>query len=260
MKFSLFVHMERADPAVGHAELHRNLVDLALMAEAGGMPGPEGSRHLREMVPALKGLWQGDYAHEGACWSFPSTTASPKPVQEPHPPIWIAARDPSSHDFAVANGCNVQVTPLWQGDGEVETLAERFRKACAAHPDTPRPRLMLLRHTFVAENEAGTDEIARAMSRYYAYFGAWFKNERPIRQGFIEPLTEAEIEAQAMYAPERMKEQLVIGTPERVIARLRRAEELGVDQYAVWIDSLMDFGRKRRSLDLFIKEVMPAFA
>lgn len=26
--------------------------------------------------------------------------------------MWIAARDPASHDFAVAQGCNVMVTPL----------------------------------------------------------------------------------------------------------------------------------------------------
>ena len=50
----------------------------------------------------------------GRVWSFPTTTSAPKPMQQPHPPIWIAARDPNSHDFAVANGCNVQVTPLWR--------------------------------------------------------------------------------------------------------------------------------------------------
>ena len=63
---------------------------------------------LREIVPAIKELWKGDYEHKGKHWSFPKTTSSPKPFQEPHPPIWIAARDQNSHDFAVSNGCNVQ--------------------------------------------------------------------------------------------------------------------------------------------------------
>jgi hypothetical protein len=44
-----------------------------------------------------------------------------------------------------------------------------------------------------------------------------------------------------------------------VIERLKRYESLGYDQYAFWIDNGMSFERKRRSLRLFIDEVMPAF-
>ena len=51
------------------------------------------------------------------------------PVQQPHPPIWVAARDPNSHEFAVANGCNVQVTPLHLGDEEVVNLMGHFNAA-----------------------------------------------------------------------------------------------------------------------------------
>jgi alkanesulfonate monooxygenase SsuD/methylene tetrahydromethanopterin reductase-like flavin-dependent oxidoreductase (luciferase family) len=76
-------------------------------------------------------------------------TATQKPI-----PIWIAARDPHTHDFAVASGCNVQVTPLANGDDEVKNLMEKFNTACAAHPEVPRPKLMLLMHTYVAKTEA----------------------------------------------------------------------------------------------------------
>ena len=31
-------------------------------------------------------------------------------------------------------------------------------------------------------------------SVYYNYFGAWFKNEKPITQGLIERLTEDELQ------------------------------------------------------------------
>ena len=50
---------------------------------AGGMPASSGGHHLREMVPVVKALWQGDYAHEGDIWQFPATTSSPKPIQQP---------------------------------------------------------------------------------------------------------------------------------------------------------------------------------
>lgn len=215
---------------------------------------------LREIVPAVKHLWAGDYAHDGAFWSFPSTTASPQPLQTPHPPIWVAARDPSSHDFAVANGCNVQVTPLWLGDDEVESLMERFRTACASHPELPRPKIMLLRHTYVGADEADVQRGAEEINRFYNYFGAWFKNERPVRQGLIKALSEDEIAANPMFSPASMRANNVIGEPGTVIDRLRAYQALGYDEYAFWIDTGMSFARKKASLQRFIQEVMPAFA
>ncbi|TIX77188.1 MAG: LLM class flavin-dependent oxidoreductase, partial [Mesorhizobium sp.] len=100
-----------------------------------GLDAWGAGQRMREIIPAIQSLWQGDFEMSGEFWSFPSTTSSPKPVQKPHPPIWVAARDPNSHDFAVSNGCNVQVTPLASGDDEVTSLMERFNAACAAHPD-----------------------------------------------------------------------------------------------------------------------------
>ncbi len=345
MKFSLFGHMERSDPAKPHRELFDELVELVEIAEAagfetvwigehhgmeftiapnpfiylaylaertsrirlgtgtviapfwhpiklageaaitdiitkgrldvgiargayqfeydrlgGGMSGLEASNSLREQVMALKGVWEGDYAHDGEFWSFPATTSSPKPLQQPHPPLWIAARDISSHEFAVAQGCNVMVTPLWNPDEEVENLMQKFNSACTTHSDIPHPKIMLLRHSYVAETQAEAEDAAKDFSRFYCNFSAWFKNERPISQGFIEPFTEEEIAAQEMFTPEKMRRNLVIGTPEEVIDRLKRYEELGYDQYGFWIDNGMSHERKKQSLERFIAEVMPAFA
>ena len=227
------------------------------------MPGLDAfaaGRRLREIVPVIQQLWEGDYAHQGEFYSFPKTTIVPRPIQQPHPPLWLAARDPNSHGFAVANGCNVQVTPLASGDAEVISLMERFEAAYAANPQVPRPQIMLLQHTFVGGSEAEVEQLTQDLSRFYCYFGAWFKNERPIRQGFIEPLNAADMAAMPNYAPDIIRKNLVIGRPEEVIRRLKSYEELGYDQYSVWIDSGLSHERKKKSLELFAQEVMPAFA
>ena len=78
-----------------------------------GMDAWEAGQRMRETVPTLRKLWKGDYAHEGEFHKFPATTSSPQPVQDNGPPLWIAARDINSHEFAIEQGCNVQVTPLW---------------------------------------------------------------------------------------------------------------------------------------------------
>jgi len=344
MKFSLFLHMERSDGEKPHLELFREVEELVLAAEAGGMeaawigehhgmeftiaPNPfvqlaslgakttrirlgtgtiiapfwhpirvageaaltdlatngrldlgiargaysfeyermlpgldawHAGQRMRELVGAVRNLWIGDYAHEGAYWSFPTTTATPKPLQDPLP-IWIAARDPNSHEFAVENGCNVQVTPLASGDGEVASLMQRFEAACASHPALPRPKIMLLLHAFVADSDEETAEYVEALSAFYCMFGAWFQNKRPIHQGRMAPLSAEERTAFPQYAPDQIARNLVIGQPDYVIERLKRYEALGFDQFAVWIDCGLPYEKKRKSLDLFLRHVCPAFS
>ncbi|AUQ73946.1 LLM class flavin-dependent oxidoreductase [Phaeobacter piscinae] len=225
-----------------------------------GMDAWDAGQRMRELIPAIQGLWRGDYAQEGTYHSFPATTSSPKPLQENGPPIWVAARDPNSHEFAVANGCHVQVTPLWQGDEEITRLIETFNDACAKHPDVQRPDIMLLNHTYIAADAADAQQAAEEINRFYCYFGAWFKNERPVSQGLIAPLSEAEIAAHPFYSPEAMLRDNVIATAEDAIARIRGYEALGYDEYSFWIDSGMSFERKKASLERFIRDVMPAFA
>ncbi len=224
-----------------------------------GMDAWEAGQRLREVVPAVKALWDGDYAHDGVFTSFPATTSSPQPLQDGGPPIWVAARDPNSHEFAVEQGCNVQVTPLWNGDDEVADLMAKFNAACETHADRPRPKIMLLRHTYVAEDESDVKRAAVELNRFYCYFGAWFMNKRDVRQGLIDPLTEEDIAAHPFYTPENMERDLVIGTPDTVIERLKTCEALGYDEYSFWIDSSMSFERKKASLERFISDVMPAF-
>jgi len=214
---------------------------------------------LREIVPAIKGLWQGDYEHNSEHWVFPKTTSSPKPLQSPHPPLWMAVRDPNSFEFAIENGCNIQVTPLWLDDGEVETLMDRFNDSCAKFPEVPKPEIMVLRHTFVGESEAEINQASKDISCFYCHFGAWFKNERPVEQGLIKTLSEQEMAKIEMYSPQNMRQNNVVGTPDEVISRIKKYELLGYDEYSFWIDNAMSYEAKRRSLELFIDQVIPEF-
>lgn len=226
---------------------------------AGGMDAMTAGSHLREMVPTLKKLWAGDCEVDGKHWKFPATTSSPKPIQQPHPPIWVAARDPMSHDFAVMNGCHVQVTPLHQGDDEVSVLIGRFNDACKAHPEIPRPKIMLLMHGFVGADAADCRQAAVDLRRFYCYFMAWFRNERPIHQALIQQLSEDDMAAFPQYNAEDMLRNTVTGTPAEVIERLKKYEAMGYDEFSLWIDSGMSTERKIQSLRRFIDHVIPAF-
>ena len=227
----------------------------------GGMSAVDGGKHLRELVPAVRALWEGDYAHDGEVWQFPTSTSVPKPVQKPTPPMWIAARDISSHEFAVANGCNVMVTPLMKGDEEVEDLARKFDTAVENNPGVPRPDLMVLRHTHVhaADEPEGWRRPAEAIQKFYRTFDAWFGNKTTPKNGFLEPSPAEKFAERPEFTPESFHRTAMIGTPDEVIERLRHYEALGVTEFSFWADNSLTHEEKKRSLELFIEHVVPAF-
>jgi alkanesulfonate monooxygenase SsuD/methylene tetrahydromethanopterin reductase-like flavin-dependent oxidoreductase (luciferase family) len=225
---------------------------------ANGIPQVQGGEYLREMVPLLRALWAGDVEHHGAHWSFPRTTALPKPLQKPHPPIWVACRGPDTFQWAVENGLEIMCTPLSQPFAEVETLAQRFNDTLAANPDVARPRLLVLRRTCVYDRPEQWREIAESEYRYARRFAGLFQTSGSVENGFPAPLPDED----DVTREERLKsihEAMMFGTPEEVTERLRAYEALDFDYFCYGANFDLPHAKARRSLELFIERVMPHF-
>ncbi|MEA2556806.1 MAG: flavin-dependent trigonelline monooxygenase, oxygenase component [Actinomycetota bacterium] len=222
----------------------------------GGGIAPERARELlAEAVPLIKRLWAGECENDNEPFPFPTATACPKPLQEPRPPIWIAARHPAVFDLAVEQECDVMATPLGWPFAEVESLAERLEAAVAGHPGARRPRFMVLRDTFVYADPDERITPVHDMYERSQRFQTLFLNSGGVKDGFPEP---ADLSEDADSTPEAIWENHVFGTPDQVIAKLRRYEDVGVD-FFLYGSSALNHEEARRSLELFINEVMPAF-
>jgi len=70
--------------------------------EALRIPHKERGRRTTEMLEAITALWAGDnVTYEGRHYQFHDLTIEPKPVQRPHPPIWIGGgTQPSERIYA----------------------------------------------------------------------------------------------------------------------------------------------------------------
>ncbi|NDA07950.1 MAG: LLM class flavin-dependent oxidoreductase [Alphaproteobacteria bacterium] len=225
-----------------------------------GLKQSDGWKYMHEMLPALKALWQGDYEHDGEFWSFPLSTSVPKPLQHPHPPIWAAARAPITYDFAVKNSLNILSWPFTRPMAEAELYKERLDEAMAANPGKPRPIFAMMRHTAVYDKKEDWMVPVYAVQRVLSQFENLYKNLGDVKNGFPASINLEELQNREEYSPKMLHENLMFGTPDEVVAKLKPYEELGVDQFTYYAS--MGLGRKeqKRSLELFIKEVMPAFA
>ena len=225
-----------------------------------GVKQSDGWRYMQEMLPVVKALWAGDYEHHGEYWSFPAATSVPKPLQRPHPPIWVAARAPITYDYAVKNACNVMSWPLTRPLSEVETYKQRLDTALAENPGCARPIFAMMRHTCVYDNPTEWEVPVTAAQRQLGQFENLFKNLGGVSNGFPAPVDLAAIANRDEYDPRMLSENLMFGTPEEVIQKLQRYAQLGVDEFIYYASLGLGLKEQKRSLELFNKEVIPAFA
>ena len=226
---------------------------------ADGMEMNIGVPMMLEMLPALKGLWKGDYEHNGEYWQFPVSTSCPKPLQQPHPPIWIAARDPSTYASALKDGYNIMSWAFTRGFEEVEKYKGHFEEALAANPGVERPHFMTMRHSGIYEKPEHADVFVNAIVRQGRQFENLFRNLAPVVNGFPQEPPLEMLTNQAEFTPDNLKANLMLGTPDQAIEKLKRYEQLGVDYFCYNASYGLPIEYQKSSLRLFINEVMPEF-
>ena len=225
-----------------------------------GLKQTEGWRYMNEMLPVVKKLWQGDCEHNGEFWKFPLSTSVPKPLQKPHPPIWVAARSPITYDYAVENHCNIMSWPFTREFSEAELYKQHLENSLAKFPDAPRPIFSMMRHTAVYERQGDWEVPIKAIQRQLAQFENLYKNLGDVRNGFPAEIDLTKLENRAEYDPQMLKKNLMFGTPDEVIVKLKQYQELGVDEFIYYASMGLDQTNQKKSLKLFCNEVMPAFA
>lgn len=225
--------------------------------DAFGVPLTDRVRRFEENVALIRRLWTEDsVTHESAHCRLDGVRLSLKPLQQPHPPIWIAALSQASLRYAIRNGHHL-LTTLFRDP--IERVAERlrdYRQMLAEAGKSPADSQMgVLRIAHVAENDATAREVVpHVVKNHRTWHHLHFGTERVA--GGIVGTDPVENEP----SPEEMFERLIIGSPDRCIKQIRALQEVGVELLLL----NMNFGKithreAMRSLRLFGAEVMPAF-
>jgi alkanesulfonate monooxygenase SsuD/methylene tetrahydromethanopterin reductase-like flavin-dependent oxidoreductase (luciferase family) len=224
-----------------------------------GLKQSDAWRYMQEMLPVIRGLWKGDYEHNGEFWSFPTSTSCPKPLQT-DVPVWVAARAPITYDYAVKHGCNIQSWPLTRGMDEAETYMGRMAEAMANNPGKPRPIMAMMRHTALYDRKDEWMVPIRAVQRQLSQFEGLFKNLGDVTNGFPKSIPLDQLGNRAEYDPEMLNKNLMFGTPDEVIEKLKLYQAIGVDEFIYYASLGLGLKEQKRSLELFCKHVIPAFS
>src|SRR5436190_1431056 len=102
----------------------------------------------------LKAWTEDDFEYHGRFFSVRKpTTVLPRPVQQPHPQIWIACQSEQTVDWTAAQG----YYPLFSGGSakpeQLTAYAERFRNGWRAAGHPGEPRMAIQRFVYVTDTD-----------------------------------------------------------------------------------------------------------
>jgi alkanesulfonate monooxygenase SsuD/methylene tetrahydromethanopterin reductase-like flavin-dependent oxidoreductase (luciferase family) len=224
-----------------------------------GLDQRDSYKYVQEMLPLIKKLWKGDVEHNGEYWQFPKATSCPKPVQD-EVPVWVAARSPITFDYAVENNCNIMSWPLTMPFAEAEKYREHLDASIAKVDGKFDGRFAMMRHTSVYENDEDRQAVLDAVRNVLGQFGNLMMKKGDVVNGFAERVPFEELEGNVRVEPKMLEENLTFGSPETVVEKLKKYEAIGVDDYIYYASMGLGMEQQKRSLQLFIDEVMPKFA
>jgi alkanesulfonate monooxygenase SsuD/methylene tetrahydromethanopterin reductase-like flavin-dependent oxidoreductase (luciferase family) len=192
--------------------------------------------------------------HEGRYFSYRDLELYIHPRQRPYPPLWFPSSDQNSIEFTARHGYN---TVLNTGAAEAGKLYAQYREVWARHKDDPgrhnahvrAPRLGKSQHVFIADTDA---EAAKAGGAAYK---VWSDHLTYLTRKLGKP----DLLNVSPGSPAAVT-RLVTGAPNTVAKELAEVvRESGIN-YLMLVFSFGDLPPERamHSMDLFVREVMPA--
>ncbi|HYC65683.1 MAG TPA: LLM class flavin-dependent oxidoreductase [Reyranellaceae bacterium] len=213
-----------------------------------------GQERFEEMLQVLlKGLGNRRLTHKGKHFQFDDVPMELQPAQAPHPPLWQASRSPESAHKLARQGCNVALSLPTRDAGE---FVARYRAAWAALGRDPEfmPFVGTVRNFVVADTDG------EAISAAKRAFDVWYTSLCFLwRKHGIEP-------PRAVFPPEFEEAvedgYIIAGSPSTVRDAMRKADRVSGINYSICRLAYGDlsFEEAGRSIELFAREVMPAFS
>ncbi|MEW6298735.1 MAG: LLM class flavin-dependent oxidoreductase [Thermodesulfobacteriota bacterium] len=236
--------------------------------ELGGFQvNPDDTREMwEEALEVIIKAWKTDpLEHEGKRLKIPPRTVVPKPIQQPHPPIWLAATGPDSFSAAGERGLGAlcfnfsedqalrnmglyrkavaNATPVGQFINN--QFAQFFIVHCGTDEDTKTAGVEAARW-FLQKVTEILITLARLETKTYGYLKDMIDLTRQPKDASVNDLWEHPL--------------VVVGDPERCIRKLEKWENIGIDEAICFMQAgRLPHQRVMDSIKLFGQYVIPYF-
>jgi alkanesulfonate monooxygenase SsuD/methylene tetrahydromethanopterin reductase-like flavin-dependent oxidoreductase (luciferase family) len=221
----------------------------------------ESQERFQDSIKIVQGLWTTpDFSYASKYHQINHLNLVPPPVQQPHPPIYVAAtRTPTTLDFAVSNGYNLCIAVV-QDTADALSLCQRFvQKSQETGFHRPMSEIPFFRYFYVAETEEQVRQDTESRLNWVIDIMQWrrFINEGSEVYRRMEDWRKSRTELPMSYQA-LVQKRAIVGTPEQCVAQIKALQAHGIDYFGCNFDfGGMEHAKVLRSMALFAKEVMP---
>jgi alkanesulfonate monooxygenase SsuD/methylene tetrahydromethanopterin reductase-like flavin-dependent oxidoreductase (luciferase family) len=237
--------------------------------ELGGFYGdPDQTKQSwSEYVETIPQMWASPtFSYQGVTFSVPERQILPRPVQQPHPPMWVAVSSPGTEVDAAERGLG------WLGVNfsGYDALAARIEKYRAIQAGLSLPPIRHKNNTVYTVNflycHEDADYAAERGGRLATEFQYLADQNLHTREVVVTPAyptlggipTVAQRDAESGKA-KGVPEGACVGTPDQIVEIIERWRSIGVDGINFIVNSAecLDSDEVKRSMNLFAEKVQP---
>ena len=238
-----------------------------------GVPTDDRSRdQWREAVEIVVAMWEQErFSWDSPEFTFPERVQTPKPYQDPHPPVWQAAASERSAVSAGELGLGLMSLSLLQPVEKMAETIKAYRTAQAA----ARPENMLTRvqnnrvavytlvHVYDDPEEADAYGLWESVNWWYRNLAefhlrwelAHLSDEDKVN---AFPRLKSIIDGETPVEHYRDQDMIIVGTAEECLQKIQRYEAAGVDHLLCYVQfGELPHEKVMRTLELLATRVMP---
>jgi alkanesulfonate monooxygenase SsuD/methylene tetrahydromethanopterin reductase-like flavin-dependent oxidoreductase (luciferase family) len=216
-------------------------------------------RFAETLAILLKAWTQERFTHEGVYYQFRDVCITPRPFQQPHPPIRIAATTQDTYPLVGRLGFPIFLAVRTSSISELTRFIGAYHEAWTAAGHPGRGEVGVIVPVYVAETDRrARDEAQDSAMHFYRSIGRALASS-PTSTG----RGEAGRRLAELTYDEVLEDFAVYGSPEYVTDRLLELQHtLGYSTLSVWMNSggRVPPERVLHSMRLFADRVMPRLA
>jgi len=256
--------------------------------QAGFEIDSEQSRDMwQESLEIIPRMWTEDpFEFHGRYVNIPPRSIIPKPLQKPHPPIWMAATSPQSWEIAGRNGIGILGLTIFVSVPQLQDRVRAYRAALAQA--TPVGRMIndqvgAFTIVHVAETRAqavangATDAAINYLLYAFRVLGggaapgdAGMQRERaadeikstPYRDMIAKeyPIIVKMMQNQCTFEDLDAEDMVIVGDVDECARKVERYQRAGLDHFIALMQAdRIPHEKVMRSIELFGTEIVPRF-
>jgi luciferase family oxidoreductase group 1 len=222
---------------------------------------PRDSRAIaNEALEIIRQAWtETTVQHVGDRFTIEGVSVYPKPVQKPHPPVYLGSLSPETFELVGKLGVNLLFTPTFREGEDIPAQIAQYKEAViAAGGDPASKRIGALRMVYVAETtEQAKAEFEPAWRRFHEVAQA--QNAARPDEISTPDVAKYRRPVAANLDDAQQAGNVIAGDPEHVLEQLRRMQdEWQLTDLILWTRvGGLSKDKVLTSMRLFSEQVMP---